>query len=587
MYRTRRRKKGGFFVMRIEYKRRASCVRLSILIPVFLSVIFSIGFIRSAKAIEAASINSVSMSSNGSCVAGDPTGFLVHYTVDPDTNDVINSDTQTLYLLDGNNVVLGSRNLDIFRWNGNAVNLSTVLFTKANPTKGPFKLLIHDNASLSADFTDGSTFSAPSSKIITQQILDAHGSDEDCPAVVVTTNTDNNTNENTENNDNSENTQNTESSEIEQQQSTLTPDIINQQTSSFIAGVSENVGSLFSGVGTDPVFNPTYFTSNSSQFSGNFSLQSTGLKRWARAKKLEMASKKADKIHNTYGLRQATNTAEKENRLEAVHAGDDISDEDMAGTYNWWIKGSGTFFNGDGYSYKGTQFDIVSGIDYRASEDVIVGLLMGYGLTDFDFNNNGTDGKFDADGLSVGPYLGFQFSKYLYAEALLVYTRSDYENRSGATTGQYNADRITGVVNLRGRYEVGGGAIIEPGIGFLYAHEKQEAYTDNGGTSHASLTVKAGRVSVGPKVILAPVKLDSSKLTPWFAIKSEYDFSNQERAASSSLPDLSSFYSLRAQIGLDTLFDNGSKLSLKGDMSGLASNKYIGLGGQIRYDMAF
>jgi len=490
----------------------------------------------------------------GTCTSGTPTGFDIFYDASGDTIDTFGAfDNFNIYMVDGAGKVMHAENIGVNTMTP-LINNSSRLITSFTPTQGPtFTVYFVDDNDDTADLSPGDTFVGTS---VFSQTFNANAIEPDCPAGVVGGGG------------------NSASTQLDNQQSQITSTIITQQTGSFIAGVTDNISSLFDGTGSDPSFNPSGFTSNSSQFSGDFSIQSTGLKRWVRDKRLAMTEARRKKQGGP--------------KLEAVtQAGDQLSDEDLIGEYNFWIKGSGTYIDGEGYSYDGTQFDIVSGIDYRASKDAIIGLLFGYGRTDFDINDSGTTGSFEANGYSAGPYIGLRLDDHVYLDALLVYTRSDYDSASGSTTGQFDADRITGALNLRGKYPLENGMILEPIIGLIYAHEKQEAYADSGGTNHNALTIKAGRVSVGPKLTLAPHQMENGKLTPWVGLKGEYDFSNQSRGATSSLPDLSSFFSLRAQIGLDSLFEDGSKISLKGDLSGLGSNKYIGLGGQIRYDVPF
>lgn len=99
--------------------------------------------------------------------------------------------------------------------------------------------------------------------------------------------------------------------------------------------------------------------------------------------------------------------------------------------WNFWLKGTGTYFDGKGNSFDGYTLNIVGGIDRRIGEDALIGVLFGYGRSDFDTVTAGTRGAFEADGFHVGGYFGAKLGDTLVFDALAAYTGSDYDNRSG------------------------------------------------------------------------------------------------------------------------------------------------------------
>ena len=254
--------------------------------------------------------------------------------------------------------------------------------------------------------------------------------------------------------------------------------------------------------------------------------------------------------------------------------------------WNAWIKGNWTYYDGDGSSFDGNTIDVLAGFDYKVDDQVILGLLGGYGNADFDTVTGGTSGAFEADGYTVGPYIGVKLSNNVQIDALAAYTYSDYDNRVGLTSGDFVAHRVTVGAQLKGTWQ-SDGFFIEPSARIMYAEEQQDAYTDSAGTRQSSLTIRAGRASVGPKVGFVHRTDDGMKIKTWVAVKGEYDFSNQGDVPASGLPDLDDVFSGRVSAGIDTSSDGGVGVSLQGDVSGLGSDEYLAYGGTARINVPF
>ncbi len=254
--------------------------------------------------------------------------------------------------------------------------------------------------------------------------------------------------------------------------------------------------------------------------------------------------------------------------------------------WNAWIKGNWNYYDGDGSSFDGHTIDVLAGFDYKVDDKVVIGLLGGYGNTNFDTVNGGTKGAFEADGYTVGPYIGVKLSDNVQFDALAAYTYSDYDNRVGVTTGDFIAHRVTVGAQLKGRWE-GDYFFIEPGVRVLYAEEGQNSYTDSAGVRQSILTIKAGRVSVGPKIGYAHKTESGETIRPWVSVRGEYDFSNQGNVPTSGLPDLDDLLSARVSAGVDATIEDGVYVSMQGDVSGLGSGEYTAYGGTARIDVPF
>ena len=355
----------------------------------------------------------------------------------------------------------------------------------------------------------------------------------------------------------------TESETLSQQQRAASTLVVNFQSRTLGDGVFDHLGDAFNGGGSGP------------QVSENgFSASTTSVANWINQKQQQKFAK------------QLADLPRDEN-------GNDIYVAPVAALFprhqrkwNAWINGNWTYYDGDGSSFDGHTIDVLAGFDYKVDDSVVIGLLGGYGNTDFDTVTGGTKGAFEADGYTVGPYVGIKLSNNVQFDALAAYTYSDYDNRVGVTSGDFMAHRVTVGARLKGRWEHDN-FFIEPGVRLMYAEEDQNSYTDSAGVRQSSLTIKAGRVSIGPKIGYTHKTESGESIRPWVSVRGEYDFSNQNNAPTSGLPDLDDLLSARVSAGVDATTRDGINVSVHGDVSGLGSGEYTAYGGTARIDVPF
>lgn len=352
------------------------------------------------------------------------------------------------------------------------------------------------------------------------------------------------------------------SQELGSQQAALSTLVVNFQSNNLGDAVFEQLDDVFGG-GDGPVITLT-----------GFSASTRGVANWIGRKRQEqLESRLAD--------------------LPAREDGTKVTVTPVANLlpmpqpdWNAWIRGKYAFYDGDGSSFDGHSIDVLAGFDYRVREGMVIGLVAGYGNADFDALTGGTSGAFTADGYTAGPYMGVKLGDNAQFDALAAYTYSDYDNRTGTVSGDFTAHRVTVGARLKGtwRHE---GYFVEPGIRVLYAEEWQEAYTDSAGVRQSSLTVKAGRVSVGPKIGYSHRTDDGLSVKTWVAARGEYDFSNQNGAPTSGLPDLDDILSARLSAGIEATTADGLNVAVEGDIGGLGSGEYTSCGGSARVGMPF
>lgn len=250
----------------------------------------------------------------------------------------------------------------------------------------------------------------------------------------------------------------------------------------------------------------------------------------------------------------------------------------MQNQWNFRIRGQSTNFDANGSSFDGYTFDVIAGVDRKLGSNAVFDILTGYGKSDFDTLITGVTGGFAGDGFHIGAYGGMLLSETLIFDGLVPFIRSDFDNTSGTTSGSFDANRITVAANLTGsmEFEI---YTLNPMIGFTYASEGQSAWIDSAANAHASQTVTAGRLSVGPKVTFHPYQLGEAMMQPWLAAKWEYDFSNAGSDPTSGLPDLGDLSSARLSAGFVARLESGTSLSMQVDGSGLGSGAYTAFGG--------
>lgn len=155
---------------------------------------------------------------------------------------------------------------------------------------------------------------------------------------------------------------------------------------------------------------------------------------------------------------------------------------------------------GDGANgFDGDLFNGLVGLDWRFHPDAVIGLVVGGEGNDVTTAGNG---GVDSRGASISAYGAYTVFPDAYLDALFGYTRSDKTvARTDALGRRFSGDpgsdrffasgsgnytyRFTDVTSLQGR------------LGYLYANERIDAFTDSGGARTDEQTVKVGILQAG------------------------------------------------------------------------------------------
>jgi outer membrane autotransporter protein len=153
-------------------------------------------------------------------------------------------------------------------------------------------------------------------------------------------------------------------------------------------------------------------------------------------------------------------------------------------SFGAWIAPSGSRLDSDraASEYDGSLVTLMTGLDFKIAENLLVGLSMGYDHTDLDTAYN--NGSFKSKGYTIGPYVGYAITDHLVLDAMLAYTflNNDVDrNRStDRITGDYDSRRwmFSTNINYLAMY---GNWNFSALAGYMYVSENQDAYTESGG----------------------------------------------------------------------------------------------------------
>lgn len=248
--------------------------------------------------------------------------------------------------------------------------------------------------------------------------------------------------------------------------------------------------------------------------------------------------------------------------------------------FNVWVSGRYTHF--DSTSLDGHTSDLVAGIDYKISDSLLYGVLVGYGRTDFDTLVGTTTGSLKADAITGGVYAAKRLENGLTFDALLAYTSTNYDLVNGTATASFDANRVGLSLGVYNSFALDNGWVIQPHAKLIVAREKQDAYTDSLSNSVAERTITSGRFAIGPRVYFDK----DADFSPWVAVDLEYDFSNAA-ATASSVASFDDNFSARPAVGFNYSMDEQTQVQFNANVGGLGSDAYTSYGLQVELNRRF
>ncbi len=188
--------------------------------------------------------------------------------------------------------------------------------------------------------------------------------------------------------------------------------------------------------------------------------------------------------------------AELQDMVQKFFGGGAAADEPgglLSDKWGLWVRGNFSFGEKDASAaspaFDADQWAFVGGLDYRSSDNSVLGVALSYGSSSVEFAAD--DGVLDTDSLSLSLYGSAYAAKNFYFDGIFNYANSSYDaarnityvDGSGLVTADANGD--TDGTTLSGGLSAGydflaGGLTISPNLGFFYIDTTIDEFTETG-----------------------------------------------------------------------------------------------------------
>jgi len=202
---------------------------------------------------------------------------------------------------------------------------------------------------------------------------------------------------------------------------------------------------------------------------------------------------------------------------------------DPRATWSMWAEGIFTSFDRRGAAATdGHIVNLMGGVDYRFSRQLVAGAALGYEDQRFDTSFNA--GRLRGRGATLAAYAGYLLSPQLNLMASVSAGAAflNYDVLNSGVSGSYDAQRAFVTASLiRNWYS--GPWRVTPRATLFYANEWRNGFTFSDGTRQPYATVNIGRLSLGPEAGYRILTLDGSAiLEPSGFIALDCDLTQQQ-----------------------------------------------------------
>ncbi|MCE8007470.1 autotransporter outer membrane beta-barrel domain-containing protein, partial [Aestuariivita sp.] len=254
--------------------------------------------------------------------------------------------------------------------------------------------------------------------------------------------------------------------------------------------------------------------------------------------------------------------------------------------FDFWAQGTYSVVeSGNSESEHGLIF---AGVDYRFSEDALIGIMGQVDISDE--KNLVANTSADGVGWMIGPYAVVRLSQNLYFDGRLTYGESSNTvNALGLFDDDFSTKRALLQGGLTGDFRTGD-FTINPFIRATYYWEKQESYLDTLGNFIPSQTFDLGRIEFGPKITYhVPINRDAD-LELYMSLSGIYDFDELLNAPATNAALASSGSSLRGRITAGSVYRVPAReilFSAELFYDGIGADGFEAYGGTISLEFPF
>jgi len=170
--------------------------------------------------------------------------------------------------------------------------------------------------------------------------------------------------------------------------------------------------------------------------------------------------------------------------------------EGLAAPVGAWFNYTYSDFDDDfaATAFDATRHSFLGGVDFNPFTPVLMGLAFGYETADYDTDFNA--GEQDTDGWTISPYLAASLSDTFSIDAVFGYSDMDTDQfrTAGDTriTSDFGADRFFWGGNLN-MVKPWGNWYLTGSVGFIWAREFQDEFTESNGNVVPERTIKLGQ----------------------------------------------------------------------------------------------
>jgi len=225
---------------------------------------------------------------------------------------------------------------------------------------------------------------------------------------------------------------------------------------------------------------------------------------------------------------------------------------------------------------RGGQINALLGLTRRLAPDLLVGVFGGW--ENFDYTSQLLNGRLKGDGWTVGGYLGWRIMPGLRFDAGLARSGISYDGVAGTAAATFPGQRWLATAALIGLYRLPQGFELEPSLKVYALWEHEDAYTDSLGITQTERNFSNGRASGGARLAYPWMWSATTTVSPYVGLYADYYFNSDDASlpvAPLLLPtQFIQGWSARVTAGASATIAGGARLSIGGEVGGLASDQF-------------